>query len=644
VAILIITHGNRTIRRELGDKPTIVGRDPGCDLFFADKRLSRQHARFEATETGVRLVDLESRNGTWVNQTRIKEVILTPDDTIRIGSLTISLEAAERAAAPPPVPSEIPITAELAEEPLELIEDEDEDEGDDEESKATPPAPAPEQAGTVMLSKAEVEGLPVPPTTPMPRPTDHALAPAPAKGDAEDDAGTVMLSKSPTGESPDETMMPATAMLPQDLLSQTKERPAPSMPEVGMPTPPEVATKEQGGATPAEGPAGRIASWSWSFKLLLLALGLGFTVYFIVAWPLVRTLGSELREESLRRGRVLLNLLAATNSTLVGQERVRDLSVEIVEREQRVKEAYLLNFDGNVLAPSAQSDKTMETIPGIDVPTKDIRTFYLGRRSGRDYVMVQPLVYRGSRVGVAVLVYEAAAGAGGWTTAILFLGLIVLLAAVGAVVVLGKKMTLAPMASIRDDVEAVVKGDSEYLPKEQAFQELSDLAESINRLIDRAPGLRSPPATKPRPPADWPVSAPSVAHAPEIPPTAVAGDSEPSPELATPPPVSSAAPVPSASYSGGGGEGARFWVDESFVVIRAEEAAYEVVGTAPGEMEGKHLIEAIKEQRVLEVVLDTINNLQGEPTAQGQVDLETGSIRVTAIREATSVVVSIEKL
>ena len=111
----------------------------------------------------------------------------------------------------------------------------------------------------------------------------------------------------------------------------------------------------------------------------------------------------------------------------------------------------------------------------------------------------------------------------------------------------------------------------------------------------------------------------------------------------TPPPVSLVPQTPAASQSPAG-EGAKFWVDESFVVIRAEEEAYEIVGTAPGEMEGKHLIEAIKEQRVLEVVLDTINSLQSQPTAQGQADLETGSIRVTAAREATSVVVGLEKL
>ena len=474
--------------------------------------------------------------------------------------------------------------------------------------------------------------------------------PAPESGDktvmlsrdesALPDTGTRAMSvQPPPHASPQESVVPETAMLPQNLLPQTGQ--IPGAPEI-VAAPPLSTAGSAEAPKPGDGLMDRVAAWSWSFKLLLLALFLGFTVYFIVAWPLVRTLGSELREESLRRGRVLLSLLAATNAPLVGQERVRDLSIDVAEREERVREAFIINYDGNVLAPSSQSDKTMETIPGINVPTKDIRTFYLGRRSGRDYVMVQPLVYRGSRVGVAVLVYEAAAGAGGWTTAILFLGLIVLLAAVGAVVFLGKKMTLVPLASLQDDVEAVVKGDSVYLPKDQAFQELSDLAESINRLIDRAPGLRASvaiPKSNVAPQPKIAPAAPVAMIAPVPPPPTI----EPPEAMMTPPPVSAVPQTPAASQSLAGA-GAKFWVDESFVVIRAEEEAYEIVGTAPGEMEGKHLIEAIKEQRVLEVVLDTINSLQSEPTAQGQADLETGSIRVTAAREATSVVVGLEKL
>ena len=203
MAILIITHGNRTIRRELGDKPTIVGRDPGCDLFFADKRLSRQHARFEATEAGVRLLDLESRNGTWVNQTRIKEVILRPEDTIRIGSLTISLETAEP-AVPETAPSEMPTTAKIPEGPdesLELIEDEEEPAHEQAGTvMLQPEAPPPpsesskqDEAGTVMLSKAEPAEPPVPPTVPLQRPAE--LAPPAEK--QEDEAGTVMQQTTP---------------------------------------------------------------------------------------------------------------------------------------------------------------------------------------------------------------------------------------------------------------------------------------------------------------------------------------------------------------------------------------------------------------------------------------------------------------
>ncbi len=41
---LIIRHGDRVTEHEIGEHPLIIGRDPQCDLFFADKKLSRRHA------------------------------------------------------------------------------------------------------------------------------------------------------------------------------------------------------------------------------------------------------------------------------------------------------------------------------------------------------------------------------------------------------------------------------------------------------------------------------------------------------------------------------------------------------------------------------------------------------------------------
>lgn len=60
----------------LGDKSMLIGRDPACDIALGDTKASRQHARIHWTNPGsespiVMIEDLESRNGTWVNLTRI---------------------------------------------------------------------------------------------------------------------------------------------------------------------------------------------------------------------------------------------------------------------------------------------------------------------------------------------------------------------------------------------------------------------------------------------------------------------------------------------------------------------------------------------------------------------------------------------
>ncbi len=89
---LVIQHGERVTRHELWDKSLLIGRDPGCDLFFADQKLSRRHARVDPGRREVVLVDLGSRNGSWVNEIKIGEQPLVSGDIIRIGGLQITFE------------------------------------------------------------------------------------------------------------------------------------------------------------------------------------------------------------------------------------------------------------------------------------------------------------------------------------------------------------------------------------------------------------------------------------------------------------------------------------------------------------------------------------------------------------------------
>ena len=61
-----------------------IGRSPASDVLLGDHMVSRCHARVDRTEFDWVLRDLESRNGTFVNQQRIVEAPVKIGDRIEI--------------------------------------------------------------------------------------------------------------------------------------------------------------------------------------------------------------------------------------------------------------------------------------------------------------------------------------------------------------------------------------------------------------------------------------------------------------------------------------------------------------------------------------------------------------------------------
>lgn len=62
-----------------------LGRSKKADVFIDDDKLSRKHAKITRVGTGYRLIDLESRNGTYVNGIRVLEHPLSSFDIIELG-------------------------------------------------------------------------------------------------------------------------------------------------------------------------------------------------------------------------------------------------------------------------------------------------------------------------------------------------------------------------------------------------------------------------------------------------------------------------------------------------------------------------------------------------------------------------------
>ncbi|HET8685000.1 MAG TPA: FHA domain-containing protein, partial [Micromonosporaceae bacterium] len=62
-----------------------IGRDPANDIVLSDLRISRFHAEMRRDASGFHVVDLGSRNGTFVNGQPVSRAVLSPGDMVSIG-------------------------------------------------------------------------------------------------------------------------------------------------------------------------------------------------------------------------------------------------------------------------------------------------------------------------------------------------------------------------------------------------------------------------------------------------------------------------------------------------------------------------------------------------------------------------------
>src|SRR5690606_4016984 len=70
---------------------TVVGRREDCDLRIPLSDVSRKHCRLIKDGDVLRLEDLGSSNGTFVNGQRVREATLRPGDTVSIGPVSFGV-------------------------------------------------------------------------------------------------------------------------------------------------------------------------------------------------------------------------------------------------------------------------------------------------------------------------------------------------------------------------------------------------------------------------------------------------------------------------------------------------------------------------------------------------------------------------
>lgn len=482
---LIIHHGERVTEHELGDQPLVIGRDPECDLFFADKKLSRHHARVERSGVGVRLVDLGSRNGTWVNEERVQEREVSPGDEIRLGGLLIHVER----LGPPPAREE---------------------EGD-ESTMFLPTGAPPEETGTVVLDASDRQAIDEPRE---PSAETAFLSPREVEAAARaDDSATVFLKGGPpptAAPASEEGDSDETLKKPEPERTVVLDAASPKSPfdtgtvvfrgqaDPGLREAARGSAHDPGLAKEASAaeehyhssldaslsfePGGVVSGRGWAFRFSWIVVGLGLFSFVVLALPTLRIARLAASEESAKRARALVELLAAANETALGEGRERDLAVDRALSETGVTGAFLLSPAGEILAPRDRSGQKLQ-IDGVE-PLADVRNFRTMTATNGDTVLAQPISYRGRRVGVAVLRHRPGEAFAGSATVTLAFGTLLLVVAIVVSVLLAARLTVAPMEELCSDIDALGDG-GERLSTVRAYRELSRLAQSVDHLVDR---------------------------------------------------------------------------------------------------------------------------------------------------------------
>ena len=111
MAKLVILNQGMTGRTfELNVERNTVGRMEDNTFQIADASVSSHHAEIQLRGTDILVKDLNSTNGSFINNEKISEAVLLPGQTLRFGQVEIKIDDGKPVTAPagsPPAPAPV---------------------------------------------------------------------------------------------------------------------------------------------------------------------------------------------------------------------------------------------------------------------------------------------------------------------------------------------------------------------------------------------------------------------------------------------------------------------------------------------------------------------------------------------------------
>lgn len=100
VSIVLRSGGDSGNEFPIEKSGVVLGRADDADLQFADDSMSSQHAVLEFADEGMRIRDLGSMNGTFVNGSEVKAAELKNGDRFQLGGHEFQLIVSPRERRP----------------------------------------------------------------------------------------------------------------------------------------------------------------------------------------------------------------------------------------------------------------------------------------------------------------------------------------------------------------------------------------------------------------------------------------------------------------------------------------------------------------------------------------------------------------
>lgn len=100
--LVILNQGMTGRTFELNIERTTVGRVEDNTFQIADGSVSSHHAEIVLRGTNIVIRDLNSTNGTYINNDKITETVLKPGQILRFGQVELKIDDGKPVTAPPP--------------------------------------------------------------------------------------------------------------------------------------------------------------------------------------------------------------------------------------------------------------------------------------------------------------------------------------------------------------------------------------------------------------------------------------------------------------------------------------------------------------------------------------------------------------